>query len=1006
MHAKTPTVSVWDPRGLDIATVSYCRDVPGVIAQPRIHRQTHDAAGRPTVSVDPRLYELLKTEPDAMPNLKTVHGLTGVALRSDSVDAGNRLVLPGLANQTIISWDSLLTEVRIEYDGMLRPVRMLEIARAGAPRNSAFYTYADNAASFAAHNQCGRLIRIDDNAGSMLFTDFALTGGISSQTRYFLEALEEPHWPVAEAERDQLHEPGSGAVTRTAFNALGNTVCAEDAKGNLQFCDLNVAGQLSSVRLQQAGHSQAAMILSDIQYSAGNQILRQIAGNGVISENLYDVRDGKLTEISAGLPGQPPLQHLLYRYDRMGNILGIKDMAQHTYYFRNQKIEPVSEFTYNSLYQLIEATGRQRINTRNGPHEPVFTSPSDPGQLENYRQTYTYDMGGNLITLVHGAATQGWTQRMAISRYSNRGLTQKDDGSLPGESEIAAGFDACGKQHQLLAGQKLSWSLGQHLRQVDQVVRENAANDSEHYVYDSAGQRQRKIRLVQNGATTRTHETRYLPGLEIRQTPQETLDVISVQAGRCSVQVLHWTHGGPGVDQFHYSLGNHLGSNLLTLDKDAALISEEEYFPYGGTSWWAGPDKVQASYQTRRYSGQERDATGLYYYGQRYYAHWWMRWISADPAGISDGLNLFAMVHGNPVRFVDLQGLAGFDTIKAAGATAARELPSALIASAAQYAVSGFLSPIGVGVTVAGAVAGAASGAISGYSSANWAQSRLSFDDPDSMAPPMAQISGAVLGAALGAAPSLLGILNPVGNTAAVAQIGGAFGTVFRELTSQFFANAGPSNPTVGRADFATGAASMGAVGISGAAVGYAGSVLFGAGSAGSALQSTVAAATATAVGSAGASAVRGALGTPTKPSKGGAPTFDPAKAVVGTSSRHFFSSMGQLANLAVAQIPGYSSLDASTKALVSRAVSSVIGDLRSTFVTAATPGLSAELGQTGWDLEKNIVGAGITREDVPTTSNQHYDPAATQIFYITNETARGQRKYTLSKQRSQTTHM
>ncbi|WP_228734151.1 RHS repeat-associated core domain-containing protein [Pseudomonas anatoliensis] len=997
MHAKTPTVSVRDPRGLDIASVSYCREVPGAEAQPRIYRQTYDAAGRPTVSLDPRLHELLKTEPDARPNLQTIHGLTGVALRSDSVDAGSRLILPGLAKETVVGWDSLLTEVRIEYDLMLRPVKRIELAHGGPARNSAFYTYGDNAAPFASHNQCGRVVRIDDSAGSILFSSYALTGGVASQTRYFLETLDEPHWPVAEAERDLLHEPGSGAITRTAFNAIGNTLCVEDAKGNVQFSDLNVAGQLSSVRLQQAGDSNAAPLLHGIQYSAGNQILRQTAGNGVTSENLYDTRDGRLLEIRAGLPGQPPLQRLLYQYDQVGNILRIEDTAQRTYYFRNQRIEPVSEFTYNSLYQLIEATGRQRINTRNGPHEPVFTSPSDPGQLENYRQTYTYDAGGNLTLLIHGAASQGWTQRMAISRYSNRGLTQKDDGSLPDESEIAAGFDACGKQHQLLAGQNLSWSLDQRLRQVDQVVRKEAANDFERYIYDVAGQRQRKIRLIHNGVTTRTHETRYLPGLEIRTTPQETLEVICVQAGRCSVQVLHWTHGGPGADQFHYSLSNHLGSSQLTLDKDAALISEEEYFPYGGTSWWAGQDKVQASYKTRRYSGQERDATGLYYYGQRYYAHWWMRWLSPDPAGIGDGLNLFAMVRGNPVRFVDLQGLAGSDTVKAAAATAGRELPSALLAAGAQYTVTGTLSPLGAGVTIAGAIAGGITGAISGYASTNWAQSRLSFDDPGSMAPFLAKVGGTVLGAALGAAPSLLGALDPLGNTAAAAQIGSAFGTVFRELSSQFLANAGPSNPSVGRADFSTGAASMGAVGAAGGALGYAGSLLFGAEPAGQALQSTLVAATATAVGAAGASAARGLLGTPTKPSKGSGPTLDKAKAVVGYSSRHFFSSLGQLANLAVAQIPGFDKLDANAQAAVSRAVANGIGDLRSTFVTTATPGLSADLGQTRWDVENNTVGSGIEQEEVPTSSNQAYDPAATEVFYIVSETAPGQRKYSRS---------
>lgn len=66
---------------------------------------------------------------------------------------------------------------------------------------------------------------------------------------------------------------------------------------------------------------------------------------------------------------------------------------------------------------------------------------------------------------------------------------------------------------------------------------------------------------------------------------------------------------------------------------------------------------VEADYKTVRYSGKERDATGLYYYGYRYYQPWAGRWLSADPAGMVDGLNLFRMARNNPVAFIDRNGL-------------------------------------------------------------------------------------------------------------------------------------------------------------------------------------------------------------------------------------------------------------------------------------------------------------------------------------------------------------
>lgn len=109
-------------------------------------------------------------------------------------------------------------------------------------------------------------------------------------------------------------------------------------------------------------------------------------------------------------------------------------------------------------------------------------------------------------------------------------------------------------------------------------------------------------------------------------------------------------------DQCRYTLNDHLGSSTLELDNAAQIISQESYYPFGGTSWWAGRNAIEASYKTVRYSGKERDATGLYYYGLRYYAPWLQRWINPDPAGVVDGLNVYRMVRNSPLRFHDREG--------------------------------------------------------------------------------------------------------------------------------------------------------------------------------------------------------------------------------------------------------------------------------------------------------------------------------------------------------------
>ena len=50
------------------------------------------------------------------------------------------------------------------------------------------------------------------------------------------------------------------------------------------------------------------------------------------------------------------------------------------------------------------------------------------------------------------------------------------------------------------------------------------------------------------------------------------------------------------------------------------------------------------------------DTTGLYYYGARYYAPWLGRWMSCDPAGPQDGLNLYCFTRDNPIILIDPQG--------------------------------------------------------------------------------------------------------------------------------------------------------------------------------------------------------------------------------------------------------------------------------------------------------------------------------------------------------------
>lgn len=641
-HRHTPSLSVIDPRGLPVRTVAFHRREAQHTAQAQVTRQCYDAAGRSAGQWDPRLFALWLDDDAIPPNQSAVYGLSGQALATDSVDAGWRVQFFGDRNQALSLWDSRLTRSRIEYDAMLRPTALFEQGADEAEQCRERLIYGGNNAEDHAYNRCGQLIQHDDSAGRQFMPSYSLAGQLLEQGRQFLTAMTSPHWPNAELE-------GQRFLTTWDFDALGGTLQQTDALGHQQRWRHDIAGQLMLSQVARP-ETQPYTVLHRCAYDVSGQLLEQTAGNGVISRNTYESATGRLSRRCSQKADGTLLQDLHYRYDPVGNVVQIDDASKTTRFFRNQRIDPTSTYTYDTLYQLIAATGREVASATYGPGLP---SALDANNLVNYRETYDYDSAGNLQQLQHMGG-QSWTLRMVTARHSNRSLGARN-GELPGEPEIAAGFDENGNLRALQPGQTLTWNLRNQLQQVSPVERLSAANDSEHYLYDSGGQRVRKLRISQAANVEHQADVRYLPGLEIRRDSAvasgQSLYVIVAQG----VRMLHWEHGLWG-DQWRYSLTDHLGSSTLELDEHAALLTEEGYTPFGSTAWWAAKSETEARDKTVRYSGKECDATGLYYYGFRYYAPWLCRWVSPDPAGDVDGLNLFRMVRNSPLCFVDPDG--------------------------------------------------------------------------------------------------------------------------------------------------------------------------------------------------------------------------------------------------------------------------------------------------------------------------------------------------------------
>ncbi|MFJ4157611.1 RHS repeat-associated core domain-containing protein, partial [Pseudomonas sp. NPDC089752] len=394
-------------------------------------------------------------------------------------------------------------------------------------------------------------------------------------------------------------------------------------------------------------------------YSATEQKLSETHSNGVTCSYVYDPLTLRLSGISIqGANGL--LQSLHYQYDPVGNVLRVSDMAGQIRTWRNQRVEPKSEYGYDSQYQLISATGREMANAGRQQSRSAPASLPLPSNDEytNYTRTYDYDTAGNLTQIRHSAlATSNChTTNITVSDRSNRGVV---DLLTDCPAEVDRLFSAGGYQQLLQPGQKLYWTPSGELQRVTPVVRDGAPSDQEFYLYDAHKQRTQKT--SEQGHSRQ--QVIYLPGLELRTTTvkpaiEESTHVINT-TNNGNLCVYHRTTGlTDDAERTHYRFNYQdlTNNHSLELDDTGSLISLEEYYPYGSTAIWSTSQSTNVHFKTLRFSGKERDATGLYYFGHRYYQTWAGRWLSPDPAGTVDGLNIFSMVRNNPSSYIDAEG--------------------------------------------------------------------------------------------------------------------------------------------------------------------------------------------------------------------------------------------------------------------------------------------------------------------------------------------------------------
>ncbi len=682
--AGTPVISVNDNRGFTVRILNWNREKASVPRRLLVDHSYHADESPVEEKRDPRLFSAWLNDRSVVANLRNMSSLAGQVIKRESTDSGWLVTLFDAAARLVWFTDGRGTTQEQTYDELGRPVQTKEQQKGGEKRVSRITEYGDK--GLEGDNLKGLPVRQYDDSGLQIIDSAALSGATLQISQQFLASGDiAPNWPADDTSRKRLLD-SEIYVTSLQADASANTLNRTDAMGHQQSWRYDVSGKVTSQAIKLAGETKQTL-LEHISWSAASQVLEEKTSNGVTTAYGYEPETQWLSTLAAQRADNTVLQSLVYGYDNTGNVTSITDNLVATRYYQNQVTDGQKEFSYDALYQLLEATGRENAGNKIIPYSSLPAAltpiPTDNSQYVNYTRTWIWDDSGNLQSLAHTGAGN-YTRTMVTETTSNRSV-QMNDGGAQDSDEVSQWFDNNGnlKQLQISASSSsnnMLWDGSNNLQTVVLLCRDATdmtQNDREIYQYSGSRRVRKQTRILTNASQQlwSVDEVRYLPGLELRQSWQESVEdnnVISVntsqelhavtgQIGRAGIRILHWESGKPdGIDnnQLRWSLCDNIGSASLELDADGQQISREEYYPFGGTAVWAARSELEASYKVIRYSGKERDGTGLYYYGYRYYAPWLCRWTAADPGREIDGLNLYRMVRNNPLTLADAEGLA------------------------------------------------------------------------------------------------------------------------------------------------------------------------------------------------------------------------------------------------------------------------------------------------------------------------------------------------------------
>ncbi|MBI9019352.1 MAG: hypothetical protein JEZ07_19035 [Phycisphaerae bacterium] len=483
--------------------------------------------------------------------------------------------------------------------------------------------------------------RIDDTSGNASYvaghdTGFDVSGGdteISSTAFDYTDTTNGDHYIVGprsvtdkyfgststENTSSYLYDQ-QGSVTQIRYPATSSNVdidFSRDSRGRIDvvsqgstdFVDYSYVGSNVATRTYPEDSMSANMVPVVQQYTYNN--FGQIAGiTGFIdtdSDGVFDTGETAKTEFT-------------YLYDKNSNITDKE--------FGHRSSDPDNIYIYDDLNRLTGTT--------------YHDSTSD---------SFTMDDLGNRDSATNRGES---AKTYAIDSITNR----YDDNA---SDNIYLAYDDAGNTTTDQDGYLYTWDYENRIVN----IKDSSDNDVVYYTYDALGRRIRKIDMPGHSTLESTTLYWYNNNWQVLAETDgaDSLERIFLYGNYIDEVLIHQEVANSY--QLYYQLQDHLYSSVALLDQNNTVVQRVEYDSYGKPSklndnftTFSGADTGNPyCFTGRRVDVLDGEDKVLQYSRNRYLDYVTGRWLSHDPLGFIDGLNMYQYVLSVPTIYLDPLGL-------------------------------------------------------------------------------------------------------------------------------------------------------------------------------------------------------------------------------------------------------------------------------------------------------------------------------------------------------------